>query len=148
VSVTDGLISANSIDPDDTYRDIDTLQRFMGILNSKNEKILEIKRFKTSVIATENAQVQNSDRTSDGASDAPAARVNEKPNKSGHKNNFVPEAEEKIKIGSMVSLKSNPTKKGAVIEINKQGSSTSFTLFIDGKSKPFYLSQLQPLEQD
>ncbi|MEA1969865.1 MAG: helicase-related protein, partial [Thermodesulfobacteriota bacterium] len=125
-------INTHGIDVDDTYRDIDTLQRFVGILNPGNEKILEIKQFKISIIK------ENND---------PALDFKKKSGNTDHENISVSVLKGDIKIGSVVALKSDPDKTGAVININKQGDSTRYTLFIDGKSQPFYLSQLQVLEQ-
>jgi len=140
-------LNTHGIDLDDTYRDIDTLQRFMGILNPENEKISGIKKFKISIITNNNDPALDANKNSEETGNDSLSDSNKQSGKPGHKNISVSVPKDDIRIGSMVALRSDPTKTGAVIEINEQGKSTSCILFIDGKPQPFYLSQLQPLEQ-
>ena len=48
----------------------------------------------------------------------------------------------------MVSLKSDPSKKGAVVEVLPGQPETRVKVFVDGSARTYYASQLQAVEQD
>jgi len=56
--------------------------------------------------------------------------------------------EETIKIGTIVTLKSDPNIKGAVTKINGQSLNSKCVVFINGKEQYFYLSQLEPFVKE
>ena len=49
--------------------------------------------------------------------------------------------------GQMVFLKSDPSKKGAVVSVLPGGPETRFQVFVDGNTQMYYASQLQAKEQ-
>ena len=50
--------------------------------------------------------------------------------------------------GQMVSLKSDPSKKGAIVEMLPGQPETRVKVFVDGGVRTYYASQLQAAEQD
>ena len=50
--------------------------------------------------------------------------------------------------GQMVSLKSDPSKKGAVVEVLPGQPETRVKVFVDGSVRTYYASQLQAADQD
>ena len=49
--------------------------------------------------------------------------------------------------GQMVSVRSDPSQKGAVVEMLPGQYETRFQVFVDGNVRPYYASQLQAEEQ-
>ncbi len=112
-------LDAYGIDMDDMYRDVDTLQRFLTIIQSPESVIGVAKQLKQ--------RLMEDDRNVDGASSSVYA-------------GFQP--------GTLVSLISDPSKTGAVISVEGNEVSSRCQVFMDNKAQPFYLSQLQAVIQE
>lgn len=125
-------ITANEFIADDVYRDIDTIQRFLILFNASSELVSKAAEFKNSIMAQKDK--------------FPTSKENKKPD-SIEANNESKENNEKIKVGSIVSLKSNPNIRGAVTEISGTGNDCRCTVFIDGNTQQFYLSQLKVVDK-
>ncbi len=110
---------------EDVYRDLDTLQRFAMVINSEEAFIQEIREAKTSLLKKSLTSISN-------------ASVKEKqinPKERIQKVEFEP--------GQIVSLKSNPEIKGAVVSIMPGKPENRYNVFIDGETRVFYASQIQ-----
>lgn len=121
----------HGIDPDEAYRDLDTLQRVMATIGAPEMKISDIKQLKMAILA-ENSVGSTSETMQ--FTDNKGSVINAL-------------TEDNIRIGSIVSLKSESSKIGPVIEIIGQLPSLRYTVFLDGKAQPFYSSQLQAVIQ-
>ena len=112
---------------EDIYRDLDTLQRLATVAGADSGFLARVKECKTSVIkagesassVTIDAAGQNEGLGDDGA----------------------------FAMGQMVCLKSNPSQLGAVIGISSGSPEYRYTLFINGQTQTFYVSQLQAEEK-
>ena len=52
---------------------------------------------------------------------------------------------ERFSVGQLVTLVSDPTRAGVVMEVVSNESSIRYTVFLDGRPQPFYAPQLQPV---
>ena len=110
---------------EDVYRDIDTLQRFATVINADDTFIQEIRAAKTSLLAKEMISTpQDQTKEEQPASDQGTAGAEFEP-------------------GKIVSLKSNPVIRGAVVSIMPGKPENRYNVFIDGKTQIFYASQIQ-----
>jgi len=123
-------IGTDEIVIDDVYRDIDTIQRFLSLIDANDEALSAIALLKKNILS------EKIDGPSLGVERTIETIQNEIDN--GNQANT-------IKIGSIVSLISDPSRQGAVIELTGSGPDCRCTIFIDGKPQYFYLSQLQPV---
>ena len=110
---------------DDVYRDLDTLQRFATVIEAEEAFIQEIRTTKTSLLARDVSSISN----------APANEAKPTPGKETQPAEFEP--------GQIVFLKSNPEIKGAVVSIMPGKPEKRYDVFIDGKTRIFYASQIQ-----
>jgi superfamily II DNA or RNA helicase len=116
---------------DDVYRDLDTLQRFVAIIDDGEVLLQEIRATKASLLAKE---IHSAGQDAE-SEQQPTNKANEKHTE------FEP--------GQIVSLKSNAAVHGAVVSILPSKPENRFKVFIDGTTQTFYSSQLQPIkEQD
>jgi ERCC4-related helicase len=125
-------MDAHGIDPDDVYRDVDTLQRFLQALNASESSIDSVKQVKMDLRNTALAPVepvQEPEPEKETVEDAIAGGESEHAGGIG--------------VGSLVALVSDPVKIGAVMNIDGSGSTARFTVFLDGRPQPFYAPQLQ-----
>ncbi len=114
---------------EDTYRDLDTLQRFATVIGADEAFLREIHATKTSLLPKtipfpyqgEDSRQQPSQMTKDDSIE------------------FEP--------GQIVSLKSNPAVRGAVISVLPGKPENRFKVFINGATQTFYSSQLTPIEE-
>ena len=120
--------STEGISIDDTYRDLDTLQRFAVTIQADDELIQEIRKTKKSLLAVE---VQLPSQNT--AIDAPSPKNDKKDSAE-----FEP--------GQIVFLKSNPTIRGAVISIVSGKPESRVKVFVGGEIQTYYASQLQAEE--
>ncbi len=114
---------------DDIYRDIDTLERFALLINIPKQETISIGEFKDSVLSMKLSAPVESQTQNKAEKSQESVKVKNDDN-------------EIIEVGSIVTLESDPSKKGAVIEIEGDSEDTLCRVFIDGKIQPFYLSQL------
>jgi len=124
--------NTQGFESDEIYRDIDSLQIFLSIINGSEIVINDIKQFKKIFI---------SDRYTDQSSPEKIKKyeeINTEKKKS--------KTDGKIITGSIVALNSDPSKQGAVVEVGGNLSNSRCDVFIDGKLQPFYLSQLHIVE--
>jgi SNF2 family DNA or RNA helicase len=120
--------STEGISVDDTYRDLDTLQRFAVTIQADDDLIQEIRKTKKSLLAVE-VQAPNQNT----AMDAPSPNNDEKGGAE-----FAP--------GQIVFLKSNPTIRGAVISTVSGKLESRVKVFVGGEIQTYYASQLQAEE--
>lgn len=111
---------------DDIYRDLDTLQRFALVIGSDVKLIQELHETKSSLLVTEPNYSLMVD-TGDSSDSAIKIKATE--------TEFEP--------GQVISIKSNPANKGAVIAVIPGKPENRFKVFIDGQTQTFYASQLQ-----
>ncbi|ARN55669.1 SNF2-related protein [Sedimentisphaera salicampi] len=109
--------TAEKLDLEDYYRDLDTIQRFVSFISSNSELKEFIQNYK--------AQLQSL-----------AAEKAEPVDKTEAKNST------NFSINEFVCLKSSPEKKGVILEIDDSKEETRYQIFIDSKKSWFYESQL------
>jgi ATP-dependent helicase HepA len=122
-------INTKDLNFDDVYRDIDTLQRFLQILAVDDRILLEVKQFKNSILKPPTASLTESE-------EIPKNKIH----KEVSQNSKIFNAN--INIGNIVALNSDPSKQGAVVEIEGQTPESRCKIFLEGKLQPFYVSQI------
>ena len=110
---------------EDVYRDLDTLQRFATVIEADESLLQEVRATKTSLLAREmhfSAQGET---------------IEQQPSQDtkDHGAEFEP--------GQIVSLKSNPAIRGAVVSVLPGKPENRFKVFVDGETQTYYASQLQ-----
>lgn len=113
---------------DDTYRDLDTLQRFAAVIGAEESLLQEIRVTKSALL------------TKETKSNSSCESIVQKPIQA------VTESVFEFQPGQVVSLRSNPTIRGAVISVHPGAMENRFKVFADGDSKTYYASQLQAVE--
>lgn len=126
-------INAEGVNPDDAYRDLDTIQRLALMLGAEKKFLEEIKSLKAKGFSINIP-----------AASSPEPKVTETVALKNENQNIetTPMA---IKIGSIVCLVSSPDKQGAVIALEGSTPDARCTVFMDGKAQPYYLSQIKPV---
>lgn len=112
---------------EDTYRDLDTIQRLAAAVGADGGFLARVKECKSALI-----------KAGESASSVPIDASGET-EQAGDDAAFT--------MGQMVCFKSDPSQRGAVIGIAPGVPEYRYTLFIDGQTQTFYASQLQPEEQ-
>ena len=110
---------------DDVYRDLDTLQRFLQVIRSDGLLVQEVRAAKAVLLAGE-TETQ------------PPDKFNQRPEANGHSTEFAP--------GQIVSVKSDPSIKGAVVEVLSSKPENRYKVFINGGLQTYYASQLESEE--
>jgi superfamily II DNA or RNA helicase len=111
---------------EDIYRDLDTLQRFVTVINGDECLLREVRATKASLLASER----------------PAAGSDVK----GGQSLEAKEPCAAFSLGQIVSLKSNSSVKGAIIGVLPGKPEDRFKVFVDGNIQTYYASQLQAEE--
>ncbi len=112
---------------DDIYRDLDTIQRFAGVIGANDKLIQELRKAKTTLLSAE-----------------PISSVND----GFDKTLPMPEhGEVEFAPGQIVFVKSNPSSRGAVVNVLIGKPEKRYRIFIDGAIQTFYASQLQAEDQ-
>ncbi len=119
-------VSSVRIADDDIYRDLDTLQRFLILINSDNELIERVKEQKGLVLGKAKNQ-----------EDGNSMNIN--------KQNST---ESEFTVGQIVRLKANPDLHGAVVVIKNGQPENRYSVFINGEVQTYYASQLDVLEKE
>ena len=115
---------------EDVYRDLDTLQRFVTLIDADETFIQEICSEKKLLLKSQEPCNSLSKTIVDKE---PTPKIEEQ------KAEFAP--------GQMIFLKSNTEKKGAVLSTIHGKPENRYNVYIDGKSQIFYASQLQLEDQ-
>ena len=110
---------------ENVYRDLDTLQRFATVIEAEKAFIQEIRATKTSLL----------EKRLTSMSKTPANEEYPNSGEGTQSAEFV--------LGQIVFLKSNPKIKGAVVSIMPGKPENRYNVFIDGKTRIFYASQIQ-----
>ena len=105
---------------DDLYRDLDTLQRFLGLTNPQGPLLFVVQEAKKAVLGF----------PKEYHSSPPTQPSTER------KTLFVP--------GDIVRLKTNPSQSGAVTQVLAGDMEPRYQIFQDGKIATYYESQLLP----
>lgn len=115
--------SSEAISEDDIYRDLDTVQRFLVMVNSNQPLIDEIMKRKQQL------------RQSGGA------------DRQTEKEDIGKEANYEFAVGKIVRLKSNPDLEGAIVSIQTGDPENRISVFGKGGLQSYYESQLEPVVQ-
>ncbi|MCX5806845.1 MAG: Swt1 family HEPN domain-containing protein [Proteobacteria bacterium] len=110
---------------DDIYRDLDTLQRFTVIIEANPDLIQQIATAKRSLLV-------------------------EQPSPTGAAENsslVTVQSASDIKVGHIVCLKTDPSVRGAVIEVLSGEPEPRYRVFVDREIRVFYASQITPETQ-
>ncbi|MEK7718915.1 MAG: SNF2-related protein [Bacteroidota bacterium] len=110
---------------DDIYRDLDTLQRFAATINADEHLLQEIRTTKTTLL-TDKIHSSNQGKP-----------IEQKPAQDTKELGF------EFEPGMIVSLKSNPTIKGAVISVLPGKPENRFKVFVTSEVQTYFASQLQ-----
>ena len=123
-------IDSVGVDDDDIYRDLDTIQRILSLIGAAVDIISDVKKLKKQIL---------SGKTYPLPSEPEKTEKESIPQEDQNKSSCG------ITVKSMVALKSDPTKQGPVIEMDGDDPSSRCQVYINGKIRPFYLSQLEPV---
>ncbi|HUQ90369.1 MAG TPA: helicase-related protein [Bryobacteraceae bacterium] len=104
--------------PEDIYRDLDTLQRFLMAIEADDEILVEVKAVKEAALPL-------------GGSVRPPSSA--------------PESRAAFQVGQVVSLKTDGSCTGVVTGVNPAAPETRYSVFEAGSIKTYYESQLQPV---
>ncbi|MFV0420807.1 helicase-related protein [Oleidesulfovibrio sp.] len=120
---------ADGFPTDDIYRDLDTIQRFSGVIGADDALILRLRTAKAELVAVDsqpNTSPPPSKTLSSLDTDTAVAA-------------FEP--------GQMVFVKSNPSSRGAVLAVLPGDPEIRLKVFVDGTTQTFYASQVQVEQQ-
>ncbi|MBV5340807.1 MAG: DEAD/DEAH box helicase family protein [Deltaproteobacteria bacterium] len=114
--------AGTSPEAEDLYRDLDTLQRFLGAIQSDNSLVETVreKKLKCLTLPTIQPTVE------------PPIPLQKK--ETSTKTEFIP--------GDLVCLKSDPTVTGAVMQVIQAQPENRYLVFAGTKPTPYYASQL------
>lgn len=130
-------LDVEGIHLDDVYRDVDTLDRFLDVIDGKKDDIDKVKFLKRQILKFSNdGSSSSSNRTSDNNIEISETSQATKPTQG------------EFSVGSLVALNSDPSKQGAIVNIEGQQPNSLCKVFVDGKIQPFYLSQLHLVIQE
>ncbi|OPF63097.1 DEAD/DEAH box helicase [Hydrogenophaga sp. H7] len=122
----------SGLSPTDVYRDADTLERLIAVLDSKTSVVDEVARFKQAQIARL----------------ASAAEPITGPTSSAPQPAHVSASSHKFSIGQLVCLKSNCAAVFPVLEVLPgMGGEKRYRVFEGGTKQVYYESQLKPLDE-
>jgi len=117
-------IGSNDIHKEDIYRYLDTIYRFANFINADEQLINEIQKMKNSITKYQTSSSNQMNKIE-------IDKVNTNNNKNI-----------KFQPGQIVTLKSDPTKKGAVLNIVSGESEDRYNIFLDNRQQTFYESQI------
>ncbi|WP_197019227.1 DEAD/DEAH box helicase [Thioalkalivibrio sp. HK1] len=135
-------VSAQEYPQDDIYRDLDTLERFLVLIDASEELKDKVHTERKGVFASQSQA--NEEQTESEKSTAEKA-VSEKTNEAETQNKAAT-----FQPPQIVQLISDPSMRGPVLEIQEQETENRYKVFIGGAAKWFYESQLEeePPEED
>ena len=111
---------------DDIYRDMDTLQRFLAVINASDDLQNNVREKRTGLFQTKPPVIRENTNTE------PVATEDQ-------------HEEPAFEITQIVGLKSDNLKKGPVLAVQKLSTENKYQVFMDGAPKWFYESQLEPV---
>ncbi|MBF0238128.1 MAG: DEAD/DEAH box helicase family protein [SAR324 cluster bacterium] len=114
-------------DPDDAYRDLDTMQRFSIVIGANDQLVQALRTTKAKIHSGELLSTTQEDGT------APQTEVH---------NSDTPKSVE-FEPGQLVVIKSNPSLRGAVLSVQPGYPENRFNIYLEGQKQTFYASQLQ-----
>lgn len=117
-------ISTEGIINEDIYRDLDTLKRFSKVINANSTFIEKINSAKKDIISESYGNNLSSENEPDQST------------------------LDDFKIGDVISLKSDPTTKGAILSIESIADENLYNVFMYNKLMKFYESQLKKVNND
>jgi superfamily II DNA or RNA helicase len=123
-------IGTNGFSFDDVYRDLDTLQRFVMVIEGDDALVQEVRGAKAALIDMQRPSSKSPENSTDQESS---------PTHNTSAQGFDP--------GQIVTLVSNPGIKGAVMAVIPGSPEDRYEVFVDGEKKSFYASQIRSLEQ-
>ena len=109
---------------DDIYRDLDTLQRFLALIDVSEyllNRVQEKRKLLLQIEQSHNCETTNAEAMVDKDRGGKLA----------------------FETTQIVKLKSDSSKKGPIIAVQDQGAENKYHVFMDGGSKWFYESQLE-----
>ena len=116
---------AKGFSSEDIYRDLDTLQRFVSVIEADKTFTQDIRDAKDALLAEKLMQSLQHEKNLD----------------------HVASNQEKIAVefqpGQIVHLKTNPSIRGAIVSIIPGDPENRYKVFIDDETKTFYRSQIQ-----
>ena len=127
-------LDAYGVDADDMYRDVDTLQRFLKIVQASEAVVGEAIQLKKELRNVDDASSFVAVEEGGGAGSAEGVACATRQDALVYN---------ELQPGTLVSLVSDPAKTGAVISVEGNEPSSRCMVFMDGKPQPFYLSQLK-----
>lgn len=116
--------TGNEERPDDLFRDLDTLERFLGAIGAESSLI-------TSVRSRKAAMLRGSAQSVPAAPAFPAAPA---PTTEFHQTQIVRQ-------------KSSPAKSGPVLRVMPGAPQNRYEVFMDGRAQTFYADQLEATKQ-
>lgn len=121
-------IETGGIDTEDVYRDIDTIQRVLSLINSKPSVIEEIKQFKKDIFADTVREPADTTKNKEQKESAESSAQS---------------APDVIAEGKEVRLISDHSQRGVVMQMDGQELDSRCTVWMNNKPCSFYLSQLE-----
>ncbi len=122
------------------YRDIDNMLLFVSLIDAEKGTIADIKKFQSDFLGSGAAEEEKSTKEEHPSKEAEQVDESETVKSDKAKDG-------QITVGSVVELKSDSSKQGAVIELEGNSPDSRCKVFLDGKLQPFYLSQLSLVVQ-
>lgn len=114
---------AGGLAPDETYRDLDTMERFLTAIGARTEAVDELRKEKGALL-----------RTLGGAGQRPPVAPQPSP------------IEGAWRRGTVVKLKARPAVTGAIIDHLPGAPEDRYVVFHDGTTATYYASQLEQAE--
>jgi len=114
---------ASGLAPDETYRDLDTMERLLAAIGASTATLDEIRKEKASLL-----------QKLGGAGRPPAEESR------------AASSEGALRRGTLVRLKARPAVTGAVIDHLPGAPEDRYVVFHDGATTTYYASQLEPAE--
>jgi len=113
----------NELPHDDVYRDLDTLQRFVTVIHGDTNLLSKIQEARQQLLATVAPPVTTSEPPVTSDSEEASATS--------------------LQPGQIVVLKSDPTQSGAIVEAVPGEPEDRYSIFMDGKVRSYYASQVE-----
>ncbi len=115
--------------PDDRFRDLDTLERFLGAIGGDATIVNKVRTRKSAIFAGGVQLSHAVPSIQESIAQTPASAATE------------------FQQTQIVCLKSSPTKSGPILRVMPGTPQNRYEVFIDGGLQTFYADQLGPVEQ-
>ena len=118
-------VSPEGIEMEDAYRDLDTMERFAKLIKAQPAIIDKLQVLKKRILSVHHQK--------------------EVKERNGVTHNKIHEMDKPIyKIGQFVKPKSNPDKRGPIVNVEPGKPEVRYGVFIDNSTQTFYESQIEP----